>query len=396
MSVMHTDAATTGGSEFAITVKELSKTFRRKGGEVVRAVDQVSLDIKRGEMIVLLGPSGCGKTSLLRCIGGLEQPDSGAITLSGRAVVGARIKPVPPESRNIGMMFQSYALWPHMTVAKNVGYPLEARRIRRDEIAVRVTRMLEMAGIPNLAGQHPGNLSGGQQQRVALVRSLVAEPEIILFDEPLSNVDAKVRTQLRAEIRAMQERLGFAGIYVTHDQEEAMQLADRVAVMRAGQVVEIGSPSELYNKPRSRYVAQFLGDLNYVSVESPESGGANRSAAHEALGRIHFPAADADAAMSESAPLSLGFRPERLKFVADTEATHPVNCWEGSVEQMTFSGACREYSVRVGDDTVLKTKVLEGSSGPLPQVGAVVRVRVDPNDVRVLVNDVSTDRSVTS
>jgi len=280
-----------------------------------------------------------------------------------------------------------------MTVAKNVSYPLEARRMRRGEIDERVGRMLELAGIPHLAAQYPGNLSGGQQQRVALVRSLVAEPDIILFDEPLSNVDAKVRTQLRAEIRSMQQRLGFAGIYVTHDQEEALQLADRIAVMRTGRIVEIGEPDQLYNSPRSRYVAQFLGDLNHVQVNGFQSHGGYTSASHADLGQIYVAASGSDSPSTARAG-TLGFRPERVRLSGDADLIQPVNQWEGTVERITFSGAWREYEVRVGADTVFKAKVLEGSQGPKPEVGAKVRAWVDPEDVRILDDDMATDQAV--
>lgn len=372
-----------------VQLESLSKTFRRKGGELVSAVEDVSLDILPGEMIVLLGPSGCGKTSLLRCIGGLEEPDGGEITLAGRKVFGRGVKPVPPESRGIGMMFQSYALWPHMTVARNVSYPLEARRMKRAEINERVQRILELAGISHLAAQYPGNLSGGQQQRVALVRSLVAEPGVILFDEPLSNVDAKVRVQLRAEIRGMQERLGFAGIYVTHDQEEALQLADRIAVMRAGQVVEIGRPDEVYNRPRSRYTAQFLGDLNLITMSRLASEGEYASFDHEELGRVYLLKRGT---RNYEDGLAVGFRPERVKMSAAPHSGEPVNHWRGRVEHVTFSGAWREYRVRIGKNTVLTVKAIEDAAHTSRDIGDDVYLTIDPIDISVLEDDVAEGR----
>ena len=379
-------------TRYSIQIKGLSKRFRRKGGEMVQAVDDVSLDIPAGEMVVLLGPSGCGKTSLLRCIGGLEQSDSGEIFLAGKRVVGPGQKPLPPEARGIGMMFQSYALWPHMTVAKNVSYPLEARGVKREQATKRVDRILGIAGVAHLARQYPGNLSGGQQQRVALVRSLVAEPEIILFDEPLSNVDAKVRMQLRAEIRGMQQRLGFAGIYVTHDQEEALQLADRVAVMRAGRIVEMGKPDELYNRPRSRYVAQFLGELNLVPVDEFNDTHGHVEVPHPDLGTIYV-ASSGPVALTDG-PSVLGFRPERLNISKDPGPESAMNHWEGVVERVTFSGPSREYSVRIGENAILTAKSLEGASTLSVNQGDSVHVWVDPEDVLVLVDDIDDELRV--
>ncbi|GAA2830764.1 ABC transporter ATP-binding protein [Nonomuraea rubra] len=253
------------------------KHFRRADRTLAAAVDGVSLEVAPAEILVLLGPSGCGKTTLLRSIAGLERPDAGLVEIGGRAVFDpARGLDVPPERRGLSMMFQSYALWPHMSVFDNVAYPLLSRRggrPGRDEVAARVGEALELVGIPELARQHPGEMSGGQQQRVALARALVAGDGLILFDEPLSNVDAKVRERLRVELLAMQRRLGFAAVYVTHDQTEAMELASRIAVMREGRVEQLAPPREIYDRPATRYVAGFVGIANEIPGEVVEVSG---------------------------------------------------------------------------------------------------------------------------
>jgi iron(III) transport system ATP-binding protein len=246
------DPAPTGGAEgLVVEALGLRKDFSGRGadgrqGSVV-AVDGVDLRVRSGELVVLLGPSGCGKTTLLRCIAGLERPTGGEIRVRGRTVFSHTNGCfVPPEHRRIGMMFQSYALWPHMTVSENIGYPLTA--LPRPERQARVVEMLDRLGIAGLGHRYPGELSGGQQQRVALARALVASQSLLLFDEPLSNVDAKVRRRLRTELRDLKRRSNFAGIYVTHDQEEAMELADTLVVMESGQVRQVASPRAVYER----------------------------------------------------------------------------------------------------------------------------------------------------
>lgn len=252
-----------GGPGPALRVVDLEKHFRRQKGGQVAAVNGVSLEIEAGSMVAVLGPSGSGKTTLLRCIAGLETPTGGEIW-SGTQLLsnGARGVIVPPEKRNFGMMFQTYAVWPHMTVSENVAYPLKVRGMGKAEIRERVTEILRVVGIGQLRDEYPANVSGGQQQRVALARCLVRDPKVILFDEPLSNVDAKVREELRVELLAMHKRLGFAGLYVTHDQEEAMVIADRVVVMNEGEVVQADTPEQVYRRPRTRFVASFIGTAN--------------------------------------------------------------------------------------------------------------------------------------
>jgi iron(III) transport system ATP-binding protein len=237
-----------------IGIREVTRRF---GG--VTAVDAVSLEIADGELFTLLGPSGCGKTTLLRLVAGFYRPDGGAIVFGERVV-----NDVPPHARNIGMVFQNYALWPHMTVLQNVAYGLRLRRLPAEALRARVAEGLRKVNLVGLESRYPGQLSGGQQQRVALARALVLNPDILLLDEPLSNLDAKIRVQVRAEIRRLQQELRITTVYVTHDQEEALSLSDRVAVMREGRVLQVGVPRDLYERPRSRFVADFVGTNNLI------------------------------------------------------------------------------------------------------------------------------------
>jgi iron(III) transport system ATP-binding protein len=231
-------------------------------------LDDISLDVAKGEFFAFLGPSGSGKTTLLRLIAGFGTPSPGRILIAERDVT-----PLPPWSRNVGMVFQSYALWPHMTVAKNVAFGLERRKFSRAEIAKKVRDALDLVDLAPFADRRPAQLSGGQQQRVALARTLVIEPEVLLLDEPLSNLDAKLRVDMRAELRQLQRKLGITAIYVTHDQEEANAIADRIAVLDQGRIQQIGAPLELYDRPANRFVATFLGTANLIEGTIDAGGG---------------------------------------------------------------------------------------------------------------------------
>ena len=322
-----------------IEVRSLTKRFVRAGGEVVNAVDDVDLDVSRGEILCLLGPSGCGKTTLLRCIAGLETPSHGEIVLNGQSVYSSgRKRAVPPEKRNISMMFQSYALWPHMSVAKNVAYPLKSRRWPRNKVKERVREVLEIVGISELIDQMPGALSGGQQQRVALARSLGPDPSVILFDEPLSNVDAKVRESLRLEILEMHRRVGFAAIYVTHDQDEAMRLGDRVAVLNQGEIADIGPPERIYTSPRSRYVANFVGSLNELAVtvaRRPSGGSLCVDLGGESV-ELHLSEELQDVSAGDE--VILAFRPEQLR-IGDAPAAQDAVRLNAVVLETMFLGS---------------------------------------------------------
>jgi iron(III) transport system ATP-binding protein len=238
-----------------IRIRDVTKRF---GG--VTAVDSASLEVAEGELFTLLGPSGCGKTTLLRLVAGFHAPDAGEIHFGAR-----RVDALPPYARNIGMVFQNYALWPHMTVRGNVTYGLRLRRLSAAEIESRLRAGLARVNLGGLEDRYPGQLSGGQQQRVALARALVLNPDILLLDEPLSNLDAKIRVQVRTEIRRLQRELGITTVYVTHDQEEALSLSDRVAVMRDGRILQTAAPKDLYERPTSRFVADFVGTNNFLA-----------------------------------------------------------------------------------------------------------------------------------
>jgi iron(III) transport system ATP-binding protein len=244
----------------ALSVRNLTKQFA-VGHAAVTAVDQVSFDVRGGEFFTMLGPSGCGKTTTLRMIAGLEQATSGEITIDGRDFMA-----VPPQRRNIGMVFQSYALFPHLTIFENVAYGLRLRGIGAGEVSRRVAATLALLQIEPYATHHPAVLSGGQQQRVSIARALVYEPTMLLLDEPLANLDAKLRVMMRDEIRALQRRLGITTLYVTHDQEEATAVSDRLAVFDHGRLIQLGTPEEIYTRPQTLFVADFIGRANFLPV----------------------------------------------------------------------------------------------------------------------------------
>ena len=243
-----------------IEIQNLFKRFKK-----VVAINHIQLEVNKGEMLTLLGPSGCGKTTTLRCIAGLEKPDEGDIVIDGKPMLSQGF--VQPSKRGIGMVFQNYAVWPHMKVYNNIVYGLKLQRISKQSIKEKAQKVLELVGLDGLEDRYPSQLSGGQQQRVALARALVGNPKVLLLDEPLSNLDAKLREELRFEIKSLVRRMGITSVYVTHDQAEAMVISDRVAVMEAGNVVQIGPPEEIYEKPANRFVADFIGTMNFMSGE---------------------------------------------------------------------------------------------------------------------------------
>ncbi len=243
-----------------IEIKNLFKRFK----EVV-AVNHIGLEVNQGEMLTLLGPSGCGKTTTLRCIAGLETPEEGDIVIDGKPMLSEGF--VQPSKRGIGMVFQNYAVWPHMRVFNNIVYGLRLQRISRQSIRERAQQALELVGLTGLEDRYPAQLSGGQQQRVALARALVRNPKVLLLDEPLSNLDAKLRERMRFEIKSLVKRMGITSVYVTHDQAEAMVISDRIAVMDSGDIVQIGTAQEIYERPANRFVADFIGAMNFMSGE---------------------------------------------------------------------------------------------------------------------------------
>jgi len=243
-----------------IEIKNLFKRFK-----TVVAVNHIDLEVKQGEMLTLLGPSGCGKTTTLRCIAGLETPEEGDIVIDGKPMLSEGF--VQPSKRGIGMVFQNYAVWPHMRVLSNVVYGLKLQKISRQNVKERAKQALELVGLAGLEDRYPAQLSGGQQQRVALARALVRNPKVLLLDEPLSNLDAKLRERMRFEIKSLVRRMGITSVYVTHDQAEAMVISDRIAVMESGDVVQIGTAQEIYERPANRFVADFIGTMNFMPGE---------------------------------------------------------------------------------------------------------------------------------
>jgi spermidine/putrescine ABC transporter ATP-binding subunit len=319
----------------------------------VVAVDCVSLDILDGELFTLLGPSGCGKTTLLRLVAGFHRPDTGRILFGERDVTD-----LPPYARNIGIVFQNYALWPHMTVFENVAYGLRLRRLRGARLEARVAEGLRKVNLSGLGVRYPGQLSGGQQQRVALARALVLSPDILLLDEPLSNLDAKIRVQVRAEIRTLQQELGITTVYVTHDQEEALSLSDRVAVMRDGRVLQLGPPRELYERPRTRFVADFVGTNNLVPGTVVEAAG-DAVAVDTGLGRLRARPPKG----AESPPVGhaavLAVRPENVtvRTPGGAAVSADSNRCSGRIVLAAYLGNTLRYDVEAADGLTLKADI---------------------------------------
>ncbi len=354
-----------------IEVRQLTKTFRRVGGESITPIDNVSLDVGAQEMMLLVGPSGCGKTTLLRCIAGLEKPDTGEIIIDGEIVFSSEKNIfVPPEHRRLSMIFQSYALWPHMSVFDNIAYPLESRKVAKAEIAPRVERAMQMVGVGNLGRQFPGRISGGQQQRVALARALVSDSKVVLFDEPLSNVDARVREQLRFEMKRMQRQLQFSGLYVTHDQNEAMELGDRIAVLEAGRVAAMGVPKDIYERPNSEYVAMFLGSANiWEAVVTGKDGRLTllKTPSGETLMACGTPG-DVDCKPGEGRKIVV--RPEKITLSA-VPGPSGMNRLEGVVTAQFFTGAFTEFRIACGELSVRALSAHDAFSESLKEGGKV-------------------------
>ena len=294
-----------------ITIKQLRKTYE---GSV--AVDCIDLEVTEGEVMALLGPSGCGKTTTLQLMAGFLRPDSGEIWIADRLLSSAR-SVVPPERRNMSLIFQSYAVWPHKTVAQNVAYGLQVRKLPRAEIDRRVQRMLDRVKLGALATRYPAELSGGQQQRVALARALVVEPQVLLLDEPLSNLDANLREEMRFEIRRLHDETGITMIYVTHDQAEAMVISDRIAVMNLGRVEQVGRPHEIYEMPRTRFVASFIGRTNVLQLNGTATS----------------------------------IRPHQVLLAKPTE---PARCIPGRIAREAYLGEARDYVVEIAGGVQLR------------------------------------------
>ncbi|MFG3691205.1 ABC transporter ATP-binding protein [Micromonospora sp. NPDC047740] len=321
-------------------------------GARVFAINNVNLQVQQGEMFTLLGPSGCGKTTTLRSIAGLEHPDSGHISVKGRTLFqagkGARTVNVAANRRGLGMVFQSYAIWPHMSVFDNVAFPLQVKprseRPGKADIEQRVHRVLEVMELRQYADRQATKLSGGQQQRLALARALVIEPELLLLDEPLSNLDAKLRESLRYELKRLQRELGITSIYVTHDQIEALSLSSNIAVMRAGEVVQLGRPRDIYENPTSKFVAEFIGSSNFIHGDVVNRTGDNY-VVDTAAGQLHLASS---AEVPTGREVSVSIRPETVDLTTQRPADLQ-NVLEGTVGTRAFLGDAVDHLVNVGN-----------------------------------------------
>ncbi len=331
-----------------------------------KVVKNFNLKIEKGEFISLLGPSGCGKTTVLRMVAGFETPTSGSIRIDGEDVVGLK-----PNRRNIGMMFQAYALFPNLTVAQNVAFGLKVAGVGKAESDARVTEMLELIGLPELGDRYPFQLSGGQQQRVALARALAVQPRVLLLDEPLSALDAKIRVSLREEMRAIQRRLGITTIFVTHDQEEALSMSDRVVVMHQGIADQIGTPFEIYNRPATKFVANFVGTLNTLEGEVLDA----------ASGRVKIEGNEVTLGRAvPTGKITLAARPEMISL-----GDHPgrETRMKGTINDVHFLGSVIRIRAQVGG-SVLAFDTFNAADAPPPKVGEEVTLSLAARDLLVV------------
>ncbi|HEV8342017.1 MAG TPA: ABC transporter ATP-binding protein [Candidatus Binatia bacterium] len=344
-----------------------------------RAVDKLTLDINPGELFFLLGPSGCGKTTALRLVAGFYIPDEGGIFFDGRDQ-----SRVPPHKRNTGMVFQNYALWPHMDVWNNVAYGLKMRHVPEDEKRKRVSRALETVQMLTYADRLPNQLSGGQQQRIALARALVIEPDVVLLDEPLSNLDAQLRLEMRAQIKEIHRKIDRTMIYVTHDQAEALSMADRIGVMRSGQIVQVGTPRQLYMRPESAFVAEFIGGTNLLPGRLEEIG--DLLTVKTPAGVVH--ALNGVKDMARGDPVLCSVRPESVRLEpaeesGDVPPSDRINQLTGDVESIMYLGDSEQYSVRLADGALVRA-VEYNPAVKKAEIGDRVVVKINAQDVVVL------------
>jgi iron(III) transport system ATP-binding protein len=345
---------------------DIARVTKRFGDTT--AVRELTLHVADREFVTLLGPSGCGKTTLLRLIAGFMAPDAGTIRV-GTATLSTADSVVPPERRGMGMVFQNYAVWPHKSVFDNVAFGLQVRRVARAEIRARVARVLELVNLAGLDARYPGELSGGQQQRVALARSLVVEPAILLLDEPLSNLDAKLRERMRWELKDVQRRTGITFVYVTHDQSEALGLSDRIAVMHAGELQQYGTPREVYTRPANRTVADFMGLVNLIPARVRRAGPAGLVA----LGGEHAVEVALAPGVSEGAAVQVAVRPEGLRVAPLAPGAAPVpGTVPGTIAELTFLGNLVDCHVMLDDGTRVRAQV-----GPQQQLEISSRISLE-------------------
>ena len=359
-------------NEYYVEVKDLVKEFRDPSGSAVLAVDGVSFGVRKGEMVTLLGPSGCGKTTTLRLIGGFEIPTAGRVYIDGVDVTD-----YPPNRRPTGMVFQSYALFPHMTVFDNIAYGLRNKRLSQSEVEKKVYEILEIVNLHGLEKRYPGQLSGGQQQRVALARSLVVEPKVLLLDEPLSNLDAKLREQMRVELKKIQKKIGITGIYVTHDQLEAMTLSDRVIVMKDGKIVQMDTPEALYRFPANKFVANFIGKANFIEgrISSVQDNSCEVVLPNGRKARIEL--RDARKFGVDELVLVV-MRPEGIEFSDSKEGL-----LAGEVITRIYTGAMASFEVKA-EGEIFTVDVQNPNFDELPDVGDKVWLSVDRKAITIV------------
>ena len=348
--------------------------IEKRYGAVV-AVDEVSLDIAPGEFVTLLGPSGSGKTTTLMMLAGFEVPTIGEIFVDGDPIAA-----VPPYRRNIGMVFQNYALFPHMTVGENIAFPLQMRKMSRAEIVRHTAEVLALVGLPGYEGRYPRQLSGGQQQRIAVARALVFNPRVLLMDEPLGALDKQLRERLQLEIKALHEQLGVTIIYVTHDQEEALVMSDRIAVMNEGRIEQCGPPTELYDEPATRFVASFIGESNFIDGVVQSRDGDSALVAVPGIGEVRALCAPD---VRTDSPAAVTVRPEKIVAAGDG-ATEDMNVVAGTVEDVVFVGEMRRYVVVLPGGQRLVLKVQNRSGVEHFSRGDAMRVAWNVRDSRIV------------
>ena len=364
-----------------LELKNIAKHFlSRDGTGVVKAVDDVSVDIEQGEFVTLLGPSGCGKTTTLRLIAGFEFPTEGEIILDGE-----QINDQPPNVRDMAMVFQSYAVFPHLNVFENIAYGPRIKKFSKQEITRQVAEVLTLTELQGLENRAPNQLSGGQQQRVALARALVMHPKVLLFDEPLSNLDAKLRVQMRSEIRRIQQSLGITSVYVTHDQDEAMVLSDKIVVMNKGRIQQVGSAVEIYRRPLNRFVADFIGRANFLPVEV-----LGRDGSDPAEGRWAFRLYDrtlaapaAAGALNEGRPALLMLRPESIRIAVQGPNGNGVTTLPATVVRTSYLGSMAEYELNLHGERVIAIRHDPGEAD-LYAPGATVQLQLLPDNLYLL------------
>ncbi len=351
----------------SVALRGLTKNF----GSAV-ALDNISLEIAHGQLVCLLGPSGCGKTTALRLVAGFIEPTAGEIAIGDR-VVSAPRRSLPPERRNVSMVFQSYALWPHMTVAENVAYGLTLRKIDRDTIGKKVDAILATTKLSNLAARYPGELSGGQQQRVALARALIVEPETLLLDEPLSNLDANLREEMRFEVRRLHDEYRYTTVYVTHDQTEAMTTADLIAVMNHGRIEQLGPPEDIYERPRSEFVARFIGSSNVVTGKVLDDS---------RISLAGIPLRGNGGTLRTGGDGAISIRQHDISLTETELQGGAENVFPATVIRNVFLGGGRDYMVQIADGTQLR--VLTPAADNIAP-GRRVHVRLPAERCRILV-----------